>query len=66
LQQCFALPRWQRRQPLAGCKQGDSVELRDAALLRLLLQELVEGYTPEGEIVDWVHLEQAVGRQVVG
>ncbi len=42
-----------------------ALQVNDVALLRLLLQELVEGYTPEGEIVDWVHLEQAVGQGVV-
>ena len=30
----------------------------DVDLIRSLLQQLVPGYQPEGDIVDWVHLEQ--------
>jgi FlaA1/EpsC-like NDP-sugar epimerase len=35
-----------------------ALDVNDVGLLRLILQELVSGYSPSGEIVDWVHLEQ--------
>lgn len=34
-----------------------SLEVNDVGVVRLMLQELVSGYQPTGEIVDWVHLE---------
>lgn len=40
----------------------DALELalnaNDVGVVRLMLQQLVSGYTPSGEIVDWVHLQQ--------
>jgi FlaA1/EpsC-like NDP-sugar epimerase len=30
----------------------------DVGVIRLMLEQLVSGYVPSGEIVDWVHLEQ--------
>lgn len=41
---------------LAGLQRA--LDVNDVGLLRLILQELVSGYAPSGEIVDWVHLEQ--------
>lgn len=35
-----------------------ALEINDVRVVRLMLQELVSGYQPAGEIVDWVHLEQ--------
>ncbi|MBA6109352.1 polysaccharide biosynthesis protein [Pseudomonas asiatica] len=35
-----------------------AVEVEDFALVRQLLRELVSGYTPEGEIVDWVYQQR--------
>jgi len=32
--------------------------VNDVGLIRLMLSQLVPGYTPSEEIVDWVHLEQ--------
>jgi len=52
---------WPQLQPKLATLEL-ALQVNDVALLRLLLQELVEGYTPDGEIVDWVHLEQAVGQ----
>ncbi|QMV61366.1 nucleoside-diphosphate sugar epimerase/dehydratase [Pseudomonas berkeleyensis] len=34
----------------------DAVDEDDYARVRLLLREVVHGYVPEGEIVDWIHL----------
>ena len=36
----------------------------DVALIRGLLQQLVAGYEPAGEVVDWVYLAQE--REAVG
>lgn len=36
----------------------EALEQDDFVLVRQLLRELVEGYKPEGEIVDWVHLHR--------
>lgn len=36
---------------------GFALEGADAGAIRLIMQQLVAGYTPSGEIVDWVHLE---------
>jgi FlaA1/EpsC-like NDP-sugar epimerase len=35
-----------------------ALEANDAPLIRTQLKYLVPGYKPEGEVVDWVHLEQ--------
>jgi len=35
-----------------------AVERDDYDRVRQLLREIVSGYTPEGEIVDWIHLKQ--------
>ncbi|MFP3394574.1 hypothetical protein SB782_38020, partial [Brevibacillus sp. SIMBA_076] len=36
----------------------EAVETEDFALVRQLLRELVSGYAPEGEIVDWVYQQR--------
>lgn len=35
-----------------------AIEVNDVAVIRKLLQELIPGYQPAGDIVDWVYLEQ--------
>lgn len=35
------------------------LNVNDVGLVRLMLQELVSGYQPVGDIVDWVHLAQS-------
>jgi FlaA1/EpsC-like NDP-sugar epimerase len=35
-----------------------ALNVNDVGVVRLMLQQLVSGYTPSGEIVDWVHLQQ--------
>lgn len=35
-----------------------ALNVNDVGVVRLLLKQLVSGYTPSGEIVDWVHLAQ--------
>lgn len=35
-----------------------AVEIEDFTVVRQLLRELVSGYTPEGEIVDWVYQQR--------
>lgn len=37
-----------------------SVEADDYVKVRLNLREMVNGYAPDGEIVDWIHLQQRV------
>ncbi|NHC08165.1 polysaccharide biosynthesis protein [Azonexus fungiphilus] len=36
-----------------------ALDINDVKLIRLMLQQLVSGYSPNGDIVDWVHLEIA-------
>ena len=35
-----------------------ALNINDVAVIRRMLTQLVSGYTPSGEIVDWVHMEQ--------
>jgi hypothetical protein len=36
------------------------------SIIRLLMQQLVTGYAPSDDIVDWVYLEQGAGVQADG
>jgi FlaA1/EpsC-like NDP-sugar epimerase len=36
----------------------EAVNVNDVLQMRALIQELVPGYLPEGDVVDWVHLAQ--------
>ncbi|WP_137819745.1 nucleoside-diphosphate sugar epimerase/dehydratase [Pseudomonas sp. 2FG] len=38
----------------------EAVEQDDYAKVRQLLRETVNGYAPEGEIVDWIHLQRRI------
>jgi FlaA1/EpsC-like NDP-sugar epimerase len=42
-----------------------ALEINDVAEIRKLLQEIVSGYVPDEEIVDWVYLEHNVNKQHV-
>jgi FlaA1/EpsC-like NDP-sugar epimerase len=35
-----------------------ALNVNDVGVVRLMMQQLVSGYTPSDEIVDWVYLEQ--------
>ena len=35
-----------------------ALNINDVAVIRLMMQQLVSGYTPDDEIVDWVYMEQ--------
>lgn len=35
-----------------------ALNVNDVGVLRVMLQELVSGYKPSNDIVDWIHLEQ--------
>jgi len=35
-----------------------ALNVNDVGVIRLMMQQLIEGYTPNDEIVDWVYLEQ--------
>lgn len=35
-----------------------ALNVNDVGVIRLMMEKLVSGYTPSGEIVDWVYLEQ--------
>ncbi|MGH8433250.1 MAG: polysaccharide biosynthesis protein, partial [Pseudomonas sp.] len=39
-----------------------AVEQDDYTKVRQLLRETVNGYTPEGEIVDWIHQQRWMAR----
>ncbi|TLG77633.1 nucleoside-diphosphate sugar epimerase/dehydratase [Methylocystis sp. B8] len=38
-----------------------ALNVNDIDRIRLMLEQLVSGYTPEDEIVDWVHMEHEAG-----
>jgi len=42
-----------------------ALNLNDVGLIRRMLQQLVPGYSPSDEIVDWVYLEQASEAQAI-
>lgn len=44
-----------------GCRrqQIEALNANDVPAIRTLLKELVPGYQPDGDVVDWVHMAQA-------
>ena len=40
------------------------LDANDVIGIKTLLQDLVSGYTPDQEVVDWIHLSREVGRKV--
>lgn len=43
-----------------------ALNVNDVGVIRLMLQQLVAGYTPSDDIVDWVYLEQEAAAQALG
>ncbi len=43
-----------------------ALNVNDVGVIRLIMQQLVAGYTPSDEIVDWVYLEQEAEAQALG
>jgi FlaA1/EpsC-like NDP-sugar epimerase len=43
-----------------------ALNVNDVGIIRLMMQQLVSGYTPNDEIVDWVYLEQEAEAQALG
>lgn len=43
-----------------------ALKVNDVSVIRLMLQQLVTGYTPSDDIVDWVYLEQEAEAQALG
>lgn len=43
-----------------------ALKVNDVSVIRLMLQQLVTGYTPSDGIVDWVYLEQEAEAQALG
>jgi len=43
-----------------------ALNLNDVGAIRFVMQQLVTGYTPNDEIVDWVYLEKESGAQALG
>ncbi len=43
-----------------------ALNVNDVGAIRMMMQQLVAGYSPNGEIVDWVYLEQEAEAQVLG
>ena len=41
------------------------LNINDVAVIRLMMQQLVSGYTPDDEIVDWVYMEQEAEAQAL-
>jgi FlaA1/EpsC-like NDP-sugar epimerase len=42
-----------------------ALDINDVAVVRLILQQLVSGYMPSGDIVDWVHMAQEAEADLV-
>lgn len=45
---------------------GLAMDANDAVAVRAQLQQLVAGFDPSSEIVDWIHLEQGIGAAALG
>jgi len=43
-----------------------ALDVNDVNVIRLMMEELVAGYTPSNDIVDWVYLEQETEAQALG
>lgn len=43
-----------------------ALDVNDVGVVRTMLQQLVSGYQPSGEIVDWVYMEQEAEAQALG
>jgi FlaA1/EpsC-like NDP-sugar epimerase len=43
-----------------------ALNVNDVSTVRLMLEQLVSGYTPNGEIVDWVYVEQEAEADKLG
>ena len=43
-----------------------ALNVNDVGVIRVMMQQLVTGYTPSDSIVDWVYLEQEAEAQVLG
>lgn len=43
-----------------------ALNVNDVGVIRLIMQQLVAGYTPSDDIVDWVYLEQEAEAQALG
>jgi FlaA1/EpsC-like NDP-sugar epimerase len=43
-----------------------ALNVNDVGVIRLMMEKLVAGYTPNEEIVDWVHLEQEAEAKALG
>lgn len=43
-----------------------ALNVNDISVIRLMMEDLVSGYTPSEEIVDWVYLEQEAELQALG
>ncbi len=43
-----------------------ALNVNDVGVIRLMMQQLVTGYTPSEDIVDWVYLEQEAEAQALG
>jgi FlaA1/EpsC-like NDP-sugar epimerase len=48
---------WPQLQPKLNALMM-AVSVNDVPVIRLLLQEMVSGYQPSGDVVDWVHMAQ--------
>ncbi len=43
-----------------------ALNVNDVSVIRLMMEELVAGYAPSDEIVDWIYLEQGAEAQALG
>ncbi len=42
-----------------------ALNINDVGIIRVMMKELVAGYTPSDDIVDWVYLEQEAEAQAI-
>jgi hypothetical protein len=42
-----------------------ALNINDVAVIRLMMQQLVPGYVPSDDIVDWVYMEQEAEAQAL-
>jgi dTDP-D-glucose 4,6-dehydratase len=43
-----------------------ALNVNDVGVIRVMMQQLVTGYSPGDNIVDWVYLEQEAEAQALG
>jgi FlaA1/EpsC-like NDP-sugar epimerase len=56
---------WSKLEPMLNSLEM-ALNVNDVGVVRLMMQQLVSGYTPSDEIVDWIYLEQEAEARKLG